>query len=64
VKLYGTAEQPRGGMTATIGYRNRVQEWKVPDETALPIWGNEGAWEPHPGSAETGWPKRSEGSES
>jgi broad specificity phosphatase PhoE len=64
VKLYGTAEQPRGGMTATIGYRNRVQEWKVPDETALPIWGNEGAWEPHPGSAGTGWPKPSEGSES
>ncbi len=46
VKLYGEADQQRGGMTATIGYRNRVQEWKVPDPIALPIWGNEDAWTP------------------
>ena len=44
VKLYGTAEAARAGMTATIGYRNRVQEWKVPDPAALPTWGDEDQW--------------------
>ncbi len=46
VKLYGDHSQPRAGMPATIAYRNRVQEWKVPDETTLPKWGNEDAWVP------------------
>jgi broad specificity phosphatase PhoE len=45
VKLYGTPDQPRAGMSATVGYRNRVQEWKVPDPAALPIWGNEDQWQ-------------------
>lgn len=46
VKLYGSADSPRPGMTATITYRNRVQEWKVPDPVALPLWGDEDRWIP------------------
>jgi pyruvate,water dikinase len=46
VKLYGTPRQPRPGMSATITYRNRVQEWKVPDPAALPTWGHEHEWRP------------------
>jgi broad specificity phosphatase PhoE len=46
VKLYGSADSPRAGMTATIGYRNRVQEWKVPDPSGLPLWGDEDNWSP------------------
>jgi broad specificity phosphatase PhoE len=46
VKLYGDASQLRDGMTATVTYRNRVQEWKVPSPAGLPIWGDEDRWEP------------------
>jgi broad specificity phosphatase PhoE len=48
VKLYGEADQPRAGMTATITYRNRVQEWKVPSPAGLPLWGDEDRWTPQP----------------
>jgi broad specificity phosphatase PhoE len=46
VKLYGTANTPRRGANATVGYRNRVQEWKVPPIGEMPLWGAEDQWVP------------------
>lgn len=38
VKLLGDADWTRGGHEATVAYRNRVQEVKVPDIERLPTW--------------------------
>jgi broad specificity phosphatase PhoE len=43
VKLYGDASTPRQGCDATVAYRNRVQEWKVPMLDTLPVWSREEA---------------------
>ncbi|MGH1492366.1 MAG: histidine phosphatase family protein [Acidimicrobiales bacterium] len=38
VKLLGDTDATTGGSDATVGYRNRVQEMKVPDISLLPSW--------------------------
>ncbi len=38
VKLQGDTDSTTGGRDATVAYRNRVQEVKVPDIGALPTW--------------------------
>lgn len=44
VKLLEDRETTANGRDATIGYRNRVQEIKVPDITALPTWSVSEDW--------------------
>ena len=38
MKLLGDNDWTRGGRDATVAYRNRVQEVKVPDIAQLPTW--------------------------
>ena len=50
VKLLGNADWTRGGRDATVGYRNRVQEVKVPDISLLPTWSVHDEWTGMPDS--------------
>ncbi len=44
VKLLGDTDWTRGGSDATVAYRNRVQEVKVPDIEQLPVWTVHDEW--------------------
>ncbi len=44
VKLLGDTNWTRGGRDATVAYRNRVQEVKVPDIAQLPTWTVHDEW--------------------
>ena len=44
MKLY--ARRDERGIDATVAYRNRVQEVKVPAVEQLPLWGAEDQWTP------------------
>jgi len=44
VKLLANTEYTRGGRDATVAYRNRVQEIKVPDISQLPHWSIHDNW--------------------
>lgn len=49
VKLLGDTDWTRGGRDATVAYRNRVQEVKVPDISLLPTWTVHDDWAGMPG---------------
>ncbi|MDH3302044.1 MAG: histidine phosphatase family protein [Acidimicrobiia bacterium] len=44
IKLYADTEHTRGGTDATVAYRNRVQEIKVPRIDQLPQWSIHDDW--------------------
>jgi len=44
VKLLADTQHTRGGRDATVAYRNRVQEIKVPDINQLPNWSVHDDW--------------------
>lgn len=44
VKLLGSTENTANGQDATVAYRNRVQEVKVPDIAQLPSWSIADQW--------------------
>jgi len=52
VKLLGDTDWTRGGRDATVAYRNRVQEVKVPDIDLLPTWTVHDDWAGMPDHAD------------
>ena len=54
MKLLGDTDWTHGGRDATVAYRNRVQEVKVPDIEALPTWQVHDDWSGMPVASEAG----------